>query len=94
MPDGSPDTNPALTRSDAMHRGARAEHAINASWCYRPFTPLLGCYDLTRTAPLPLSDGCPAGQTTSGLYPFYGHTDIKETALYRPGLHYGKELEF
>ena len=37
---------------------------------------------MTRTAPLPASDGCPAGQTTSGLYPYYGHTDIKETALY------------
>ena len=46
------------------------------------FVPLLGCYDLTRTAPLPASDGCPAGQTTSTLFPFYGHTDIKETALY------------
>ena len=46
------------------------------------FIPLLGCYDLTRTAPLPASDGCPAGQTTSGLFPFNGHTDIKEAALY------------
>jgi hypothetical protein len=46
------------------------------------FTPLLGCYDLTRTAPLPLSDGCPAGQTASGLYAFYRTANIKETALY------------
>jgi Carboxypeptidase regulatory-like domain/TonB-dependent Receptor Plug Domain len=46
------------------------------------FSPLLGCYDLTRTAPLPVSDGCPAGQTTSALFPFFGHTDVKELALY------------
>ena len=46
------------------------------------FLPLLGCYDLTRTAPLPASDGCPAGQTNSGLFTFNGNTNIKETALY------------
>jgi hypothetical protein len=44
------------------------------------FTPLLGCYDLTRTAPLPASDGCP--NSASGLYTFYGHTDIKQLALF------------
>jgi hypothetical protein len=44
------------------------------------FVPLLGCYDLTRTGPLPPSDGCP--KSTSGLYTFYGHTDIKQLALF------------
>ena len=44
------------------------------------FIPLLACYDLTRTAPLPASDGCP--NSTSGDYGFYGHADIKEFALY------------
>ncbi|MGH9687435.1 MAG: carboxypeptidase regulatory-like domain-containing protein [Candidatus Acidiferrales bacterium] len=46
------------------------------------FSPLLGCYDLTRAAPLPASDGCPAGQATSAPYRFFGHTDVKELALY------------
>jgi hypothetical protein len=44
------------------------------------FVPILGCYDLTRTGSLPASDGCPS--STSGLYNYYGHTDIKELALY------------
>ena len=44
------------------------------------FVPLLACYDLTRTAPLPASDGCP--NSTTGLYTFNGHADIRETALY------------
>ncbi len=69
--DGSPDTSPALT---------------NPANCVAPltpnpgFVPLLACYDLTRTAPLPSSDGCPS--STSGLYPFRGHTDVKTTSLY------------
>ena len=44
------------------------------------FDPLLACYDLTRTGTLPATDGCPA--STSGLYTFRGHADIRETALY------------
>ena len=69
--DGSPFTGPSLT---------------DPANCFAPlqtnpsFVPLLGCYDLTRTAPLPSSDGCPG--TTSGLYPFNGHTDVKELALF------------
>jgi hypothetical protein len=43
------------------------------------FNPLLGCYDLTRRTPS-LNDGCPA--STSGLFTFSGHTDVKELALY------------
>jgi hypothetical protein len=43
------------------------------------FNPLLGCYDLTRTIPSP-NDGCTT--STSGLYTFNGHTDVKELALY------------
>ena len=45
------------------------------------FNPLLGCYDLTRPTPS-ANDPCPAGTTTSGLYTFNGHTDVKELALY------------
>jgi type 1 fimbria pilin len=44
-----------------------------------PFIPLLGCYDLTR--PIPSSnDNCSSSSSTR--YPFRGHTDVKETALY------------
>jgi hypothetical protein len=44
------------------------------------FSPLLACYDLTRTAALPASDGCP--NSTSGLYHFYGHANIRELSSY------------
>jgi hypothetical protein len=71
-PNGFPDTNPGLT---------------DPADCNAPFLepnpsfiPILGCYDLTRTATLPGSDGCP--NTTSGLYPYDVHTDIKELALF------------
>jgi hypothetical protein len=39
----------------------------------------LGCFDLTRPTPA-TSDGC--GATTSGLFRFNGHSDIKQLALY------------
>ena len=78
-PNGSADTNPALT-DPAQCTGALSPNAGQGA--VPAFIPLLGCYDLTRTAALPSSDGCPAGQTTSGLYPFNGHTDIKEAALF------------
>ena len=44
-----------------------------------PFTPLLGCYDLTRATPSP-NDNCSGSSST--LFPFRGHTDVKEAALY------------
>jgi hypothetical protein len=75
--DGSFDTNPTITDPATCGTGSNLGGSANPG-----FLPLLGCYDLTRTAPLPASDGCPAGQTTSGLFAFNGHTDIKETALY------------
>ena len=43
------------------------------------FTPLLSCYDLTRPVPSP-SAGCQSPHST--LYPFIGHTDVKELAMY------------
>jgi hypothetical protein len=70
-PDGSPDTSPSLTNP----AGCTGSLTQNPG-----FVPLLGCYDLTRTGSLPASDGCPA--STSGLYNYYGHADIKELALY------------
>ncbi len=77
----SPDTNPSLTDPTQCTAGAGLV-ANTGQGSVPAFIPLLGCYDLTRTAPLPTSDGCPGGQTTSGLYPFNGTTNIKETALY------------
>jgi len=44
-----------------------------------PFLSFLGCYDLTRPTPAP-ADGC-AG-STSTLFPFLGHTDVKQLALF------------
>ena len=43
------------------------------------FTPILSCYDLTRPFPSP-SAGCASPHST--FYPFVGHTDVKELALY------------
>lgn len=78
-PDGTANTNPALT-DQAQCTGTLTPNTGQGA--VPGFIPLLGCYDLTRTAPLPASDGCPAGQTTSGLYAFPGHTDIKEAAIF------------
>lgn len=70
--DGSPDTDPSLTDPNACPGGAANENP--------GFIPILACYDLTRTAPLPASDGCPF--STSRNYNYYGHADIKEFAFY------------
>jgi hypothetical protein len=69
--DGSPDTTPGLTNP------ANCTGPLTAN---PGFIPILGCYDLTRTASLPGSEGCP--NSTSGLYPYDVHTDIKELALF------------
>jgi carboxypeptidase family protein len=69
--DGSPDLDPTLTNPAGCAGSLQPNPA---------FIPLLGCYDLSRTGPLPASDGCP--NSTSGLYTFRGHADIRETALY------------
>ncbi len=69
--DGSPNTNPSLTD----------QAGCNNNLTQNPnFIPLLGCYDLTRTGKLPASDGCPS--STSGLYNYYGHANIRELALF------------
>ena len=44
-----------------------------------PFNPLLACLDLTRPTPA-ASSGC--ANTTSALFPFHGHTDVKQLAMY------------
>jgi hypothetical protein len=69
--DGSPYTGASLT---------------DPSQCSGPltpnpsFSPLLACYDLTRTAALPASDNCP--NSTSGLYHYYGHANIREPSAF------------
>jgi hypothetical protein len=45
------------------------------------FVPALGCFDLTRTTPS-TNDGCTPAGAPSALFPFRGHTDIKQVALY------------
>jgi hypothetical protein len=69
--DGSPNTDPTLTNP------ANCSGPLQAN---SGFDPLLACYDLTRTGALPASNGCP--KTTSGLYTYGGHSDIKELALF------------
>ncbi len=71
----NPDGSPALDTTLTNPSGCTGDFQANPN-----FNPLLACYDLTRTAPLPASDGCP--NATSGRYTFNGHADIRETALY------------
>ena len=68
---GTPVTSPALTDPNSC-TGVLQQNPN--------FVPLLACYDLTRTVPLPASDGCAA--KTAGLYNFRGHADVKEEAIY------------
>lgn len=68
---GAANLNPLLTNPASCNGSLQ----VNPN-----FNPLLACYDLTRTAPLPASDGCP--NSTSGEYTFHGHADIREIALY------------
>ena len=78
----TPDTNPLLT-NPASCTGLlqpNAGQGINNGASIPAFNPLLACYDLTRIASLPASDGCPA--STSGIYTFNGTAGIKELALY------------
>jgi hypothetical protein len=70
-PDGSPDLDPTLT------------NPANCGGVLTPnpnFSTLLACYDLTRTAPLPASDGCP--HSTAGQYLYDGHANIREFSTY------------
>ncbi len=76
-PDGSANTNPSITDPS----GCPGNLQPNVGQGSVPaFIPNLACYDLTRTAGLPASDGCP--NSTSGLYGYFGHSDIKELSLY------------
>ena len=75
---GSPDTSSSVTNPANCGQGLAANTGQNAA--VPAFIPLLACYDLTRTAALPASDGCT--NTTSGYYAFNGRATIRETAFY------------
>ena len=66
--DGSPNTDPSITSPNNCTGTLSANPA---------YDPLLACIDLTRTGPL---TGCPS--STSGLYRFHGHANIRELALF------------
>jgi hypothetical protein len=79
----TPDTNPLLTNPAGCNGGLlpNVGQGLFANGDPVPaFNPILACYDLTRTAPLPASDGCP--NSNSSAYGFFGHADIKEFAFY------------
>jgi hypothetical protein len=69
--DGSPNTDPTLTNPNNCTGALQPNPA---------YDPLLACIDLTRTAPLPASNGCPG--STSRLYGFRGHANIRELAIF------------
>jgi hypothetical protein len=74
---------PCLNADGSPFTGASLTNPTGCSGLLQPnpnFTPLLGCYDLTRTAKLPASDGCP--NSTSSPYNYYGHANIRELALF------------
>ena len=77
--DGTPFTGPSIT-SPTQCTGALQPNLGQGS--VGAFVPLLGCIDLTRTAALPVSDGCPNGQAISTQSVFNGHTDVKQLAMY------------
>jgi hypothetical protein len=74
---GTADTDPSLTNPAACGGGLQANTGQGS---VPAFIPLLACYDLTRTGPLPESDGC--ANSTSSEYGFFGRTDVKEFAFY------------
>jgi hypothetical protein len=79
----TPDTSPLLTNPNDCTGGLMPNVGQGFFPNANPvpaFIPLLACFDLTRTAPLPASDGCP--NSTSQEYSYYGHADIREFAFY------------
>ena len=79
--DGSPNTNANLTSPTQCGGLGDLGGSVNTGQAppTPAFSPLLACFDLTRPTPA-ASDGC--ANTTSSTYPFHGHTDVKELALY------------
>jgi len=79
--DNSPNTNPLVTDPGQCGGPLNPGGAVNTGQAPPTpgFNPLLACYDLTRPTPA-ASSGC--ASTTSQFFPFHGHTDVKELALY------------
>jgi hypothetical protein len=71
--------NPGLNDPSQCNGAGLQPNTIANPLATAPFIPLLGCYDLTRPTPSS-NDGCVGSSST--LYPFRGHTDVKELALY------------
>ncbi len=72
-----------LNADGSAFTGASLTNPNNCTGALSPnpdFILLLACYDLTRTGPLPASDGCPS--STSGHYVWNGHSDIKLLSMY------------
>ena len=65
--------------SQCAGAGLVPNNGSNPAATASPFQPFLGCFDLTRPTPA-VADNCASPSST--LFPFRGHTDIKELALY------------
>jgi hypothetical protein len=72
--DGSPNLNPAVTSlaqcGGPLNPGGTANKLFN---------PVVACVDLTRPSPA-ATNNC--ASSMSALFPFHGHTDVKEVAAY------------
>jgi hypothetical protein len=79
--DGSPNTAANITDPTQCGGPLNPGGSVNSGQAppIPAFNPQLACYDLTRPTPA-ASDGC--ANTVSTSYPFHGHTDVKELALY------------
>jgi hypothetical protein len=76
---GAPVADPSVNDpSQCAAKGYQPNTAANPN-ASAPFVPLLGCFDLTRGTPS-ANDACSA--TTSTLFGFHGHADVKEAAFY------------
>ncbi len=79
----TPDTNPLITNPSDCGGTAvpNVGQGVFANGDPVPaFNPLLACYDLTRTALLPASDGCLTPYSQE--YTYRGNADIREFAFY------------
>lgn len=72
--DGTPNANPSVTSLSQCGGALDPGGSANPN-----FSTALACLDLTRPTPSP-SDGC--ASSTSVQFPFRGHTDVKEFAVY------------
>jgi hypothetical protein len=68
---GSPVTDPTLVDPN---------NCTGANSANPNYDPLLACIDLTRTSPLPGSNGCPTSKGSP--YTYNGHANIRELAFY------------